>query len=229
MLARNHIRVIVSVVKSEASGFSADVSRKLVGITYRQLDYWDKTGLIRPSVQKARGKGSRRVYSFEDLVELRVVARLLSVGVSLTAVRKAVAYLRSHFTKVVRPLAGLLLVASGKSVLVKESSGKTFVDATRDGQVVIAVAVAPIVEDLTAKVSNLRAPRKISVRVSKRSFTAVLTPDLEAGGFSIEVPELKGVYSDAETVVEARRVAKDAIQLWLAASPSARTARRLAG
>jgi hypothetical protein len=69
---------------------------------------------IRPSVQKARGKGSRRVYSFEDLVELRVVARLLSVGVSLTAVRTAVAYLRSHFTKVVRPLAGLLLVANAR-------------------------------------------------------------------------------------------------------------------
>ncbi|HEY5959224.1 MAG TPA: type II toxin-antitoxin system HicB family antitoxin [Polyangiaceae bacterium] len=150
-------------------------------------------------------------------VELRVVARLLSVGVPLTAVRKAVGYLRAHFTKVVRPLAGLMLVASGKSVLVKESSGKTFVDATRGGQVVIGVAVAPIVSDLTAKVANLRAPRELSVRVGQRTYTAVLTPDLEVGGYSIEVPELKGVFSEADTITEARRMAKDAIQLWLVA------------
>jgi DNA-binding transcriptional MerR regulator len=199
-----------------------------VGITYRQLDYWDKTGLIRPTIQKARGKGSRRVYSFEDLVELRVVARLLSVGVSLTAVRKAVGYLRAHFTKVARPLAGLMLVASGKSVLVKESSGKTFVDATRGGQVVIGVAVAPIVSDLTAKVSSLRAPRALSVRVGQRTCTALLTPDLEVGGYSIEAPELKGVFSEADTIAEARRMAREAIQLWLAASAT-KASKRLVG
>jgi len=227
-LASNHIHVILPVVKAAGSGFSAEVTRKLVGITYRQLDYWDKTGLLRPTIQKARGKGSRRVYAFEDLVELRVVARLLSVGVPLTAVRKAVGYLRAHFTKVARPLAGLMLVASGKSVLVKESSGKTFIDATRDGQVVIGVAVAPIVSDLTAKVSSLRAPRELSVRAGQRTYTAVLKPDLEAGGYSIEVPELKGVFTEADTIADARRMAREAIVLWLA-SASTKTTKRLAG
>ena len=71
-------------------GWSADSARRIAGISYRQLDYWDKTALVRPSVQHARGKGSRRVYAFEDLVELRVVARLLTAGISLPAVRKAV-------------------------------------------------------------------------------------------------------------------------------------------
>ncbi|MFC1642750.1 MerR family transcriptional regulator [Myxococcota bacterium] len=222
------MHVILPAVKTGGSGFGADVTRKVIGITYRQLDYWDKTGLVRPTIQKARGKGSRRVYAFEDLVELRVVARLLSVGVSLSAVRKALGYLRTHLASVARPLAGLMLVASGKSVLAKESSGKTFLDATRDGQVVIGVAVAPIVADLTAKVSSLQVPREISVRVGKRSYTAVLTPDLEVGGYCLEVPELKGVYSEADTVAEARRMAKDAIQLWLSAAPS-RIAKRLAG
>ncbi len=227
-MASNHICVILGTVKADGSGFSADVTRKLVGITYRQLDYWDKTALIRPTIQKARGKGSRRIYAFEDLVELRVVARLLSVGVSLTAVLKAVRYLRAHFTKVARPLAGLMLVAGGKSVLVKESSGKTFIDATRDGQVVIGVAVAPIVSDLTAKVSSLSAPRELSVRVGQRTYTAVLTPDLEVGGYCIEVPELKGVFSEADTIAEARRMAKDAILLWLSAA-STKTTKRLVG
>ena len=66
-----------------ARGFSADVARRAVGITYRRLDYWDKTGLLRSSIKQAHGKGSRRVYSFEDLVELRVIAGLLAIGVSL--------------------------------------------------------------------------------------------------------------------------------------------------
>jgi len=79
-------------MKRAADGFSADVTRRAVAISYRQLDYWDKTGLLRPSVQRARGKGSRRIYSFEDLVELRVVANLLAVGIALPAVRKAARY-----------------------------------------------------------------------------------------------------------------------------------------
>lgn len=215
-------------MKAVRSGFSADVTRKLVGISYRQLDYWDKTGLIRPTLQRATGKGSRRIYSFDDLVELRVVARLLSVGVTLTAVRKAVAYLRAHFTKVARPLAGLMLVANGKRVLVMGSSSRAYTDATRAGQVVIGVAVAPIVEDLAAGVSSLRAPREISVRVGGRSFIAILTPDLEVGGYCIEVPELPGVFSEAESISEARKMAKEAIQLWQAASAGKAT-KRLAG
>jgi predicted RNase H-like HicB family nuclease/DNA-binding transcriptional MerR regulator len=227
-LATDNTYVIICAVKNEGSGFSAEVTRKVVGITYRQLDYWDKTGLIRPSIQKARGRGSRRVYAFEDLVELRVVARLLSIGVTLTAVRKAVSYLRTHFAKVSRPLSGLMLVVSGKSVLVKLSNEKTFLDATRDGQVVIGVAVAPIVNDLAAKVSDLRAPREVSIRVAKRTYTAVLTPDLETGGFTIEVPELPGVFSEADSIADARRMAKDAIVLWLGAA-SPRSIKRLAG
>ena len=96
------------------------------------------------------------------------------------------------------------------------------------GQVVIGVAVAPIVSDLTAKVSSLRAPRELSVRVGQRTYTAVLTPDLEVGGFSIEIPELKVVFSEADTIAEARRMAREAIQLWLSAA-SNKAAKRLAG
>lgn len=103
-------------MKVEIAGFSADVARRVVGISYRQLDYWDKTGLIRPSVRQAGGKGSRRVYSFEDLVELRVVAKLRALGVSLPAVRRAARYVRLHFADLVRPLARLALVVDGKRI-----------------------------------------------------------------------------------------------------------------
>lgn len=210
-----------------ADGFSADVARRAVGITYRQLDYWDKTGLVRPSIKQARGKGSRRVYSFEDLVELRVIAQLLGIGVSLATVRRAARYVRQHFADLVRPLARLTLVVQGKRVLVRTTDGKALVDATSGGQVVISFSVAPIAEDLRGKVTELRSPRNINVRVGERSFVAVLTPDLAAGGYSIEVPELPGVVTEADSLPEARKMTADAIRLWLsvADSPVRRRAR----
>jgi len=208
-------------VKNGTTGFSADVTRRVVGITYRQLVYWDKTGLIRPSIRKASGRGSRRVYSFEDLVELRVVARLLAIKISLPTVRTAARYLRQHFTEVVRPLAQLSLLTDGRRVLVRTTDSKHLVDATAEGQLVIAVAVAPIVQDLKDRVAELRATREIVVRVHGGTYTAVLTPDLEAGGYSIEVPSLAGVFTEADTLPEARRMVSEAIRLWLEASESA--------
>lgn len=205
-------------MKALGSGFSADVTRRVVGISYRQLDYWDKTGLIRPSVQRARGRGSRRLYSFEDLVELRVVARLLAAGIHLPTVRKATRYMRQHFTDVVRPLARLALQTDGKRVLVSATDGRHLVDASADGQIVIAVAVAAIVRDLESRVTELRATREIVVRVRGRSYSVVLTPNLEVGGFSIQVPALPGVVTEADSVTEARAMTIDAIQLWLGAS-----------
>jgi DNA-binding transcriptional MerR regulator/predicted RNase H-like HicB family nuclease len=203
------------------AGFSADVARRTVGITYRQLDYWDKTGLVRPSIKQARGKGSRRVYSFEDLVELRVIAQLLGIGVPLLAVRKAARYVRLHFAELVRPLARLALVAEGKRILVRTTEGRALVDATSGGQVVISFSVAPIAKDLRSKVTDLQAPRRLNIRVGQKTFVAILTPDLAAGGYSIEVPELPGAITEADTIPEARRMAADAIRLWLSVADSA--------
>ena len=211
----------------DASGFSADVARRVVGISYRQLDYWDKTGLLRPSVMQARGKGSRRVYSFEDLVELRVIAGLLTPGISLPTVRKAARYVRQHFANLVRPLARLELLVDGKNILVRTAGKKDVIDATSEGQTVITVAVAPIAQALRGKVTELQAPRKLDVRVAGRTFTAVLTPDLAAGGYSIEVPELPGVVTEADSIPEARKMVADAIRLWTSAA--VRPGRRKSG
>ena len=202
----------------DSTGFNADTVQRLTGITYRQLDYWDKTGLVRPSIRSAQGKGSRRVYSFPDVVEVRVVSRMLASGVSLPTARKAVRYLTRHFNHVVRPLAQLTLVAVGKRVLVNMEDGPHMVDASAGGQVVIAVAVAAIAEELKNTLVELSAPRETTFKLRGRTYRALLTPDLEAGGFTVEVPELPGVISEANTVSEARRLARDAAAVWLGAS-----------
>jgi DNA-binding transcriptional MerR regulator len=213
-------------VNFEGNGFSADVARGVVGISYRQLDHWDKTGLLKPGIKQARGKGSRRVYSFEDLVELRVIANLLTLGISLPTVRKAARYVRGHFANLIRPLARLTLVVDGKSVLVRTSGKKDPIDATAGGQTVISVAVAPIAKELRGKVTELQAPRRLEVRVAGRTYSAILTPDLAAGGYSIEVPELPGVVTEADSIPEARKMTADAVRLWLSA---ARPTRRRTG
>ena len=200
------------------TGFNADTVQRLTGISYRQLDYWDTTGLVRPSIRGAQGKGSRRVYSIQDLVEVRVVSRMLASGVSLPTVRKAVRCLTQHFDSVARPLAQLTLVAEGKRVLVRMEDGPHMLDATAGGQVVIAVGVAAIAEELKKTVLEISAARELVFKLRGRTWRAVLTPDLEAGGFTVEVPELPGVITEADTIPEARRLARDAAAVWLDAS-----------
>ena len=78
------------------SGYSGTQAAKVVGITYRQLDYWARTDLIRPSLTDAAGSGSRRRYSYNDLLELRVIKTLLDAGIKLESVRDVFEYLRKH-------------------------------------------------------------------------------------------------------------------------------------
>ncbi len=86
---------------------------------------------------------------------------------------------------------------------------------------IISFAVAPIAQALRGKVTKLQAPRKLTVRVGGRSFEAVLTPDLAAGGYSIEVPDLPGVITEADTIQEAGKMTTDAVRLWLSVMASA--------
>src|SRR5579864_6205342 len=90
---------------------------KIVGITYRQLDYWARTGLLRPSLAEARGSGTQRLYSYRDVLELKVIKQLLDAGVNLRQARKAIECLRSSLGE---DLASANLVVAGdRSVLVR--------------------------------------------------------------------------------------------------------------
>ena len=195
-----------------STGFSSTIVLELAGITYRQLDYWARTGLVRSSIKQAAGRGSRRVYSFEDLVAFRVVARLLGAGASLQAVRRAVQYLKRHTD---RPLSTLALITDGKRILALTEDPQKMIEATAEGQVVIAIDVAPIVRTLEDRVMEIRAPRETFVRVRGRGYKVVLTPDLEAGGYTVEVPALPGCRTEGDGLAEAKRMARDAIEAWL--------------
>jgi DNA-binding transcriptional MerR regulator len=125
-----------------------DVCR-IVGISYRQLDYWTRTGLIRPSVRDARGSGSQRLYSFQDLALLRIIKKLLDTGVSLQQVRKAIGTLRA----LKEPEVGTTIVSDGTRIYAVESP-EAVVDLLAKGQGVFALAVDKVWTDLEGTIAK---------------------------------------------------------------------------
>lgn len=132
-------------------GFRGPQVCKIVGISYRQLDYWARTGLATPSVQQAQGSGSQRLYSFEDLVELKLIKNLLDTGVGLQKVRQAIDNLRELGHNV----TGVTLVGDGTSVYACTSADEV-IDLLRRGQGVFGIAIDPVKDELRGSVSQLR-------------------------------------------------------------------------
>ncbi|MGH9056932.1 MAG: MerR family transcriptional regulator [Acidimicrobiales bacterium] len=123
----------------------------IVGITYRQLDYWARTGLLQPSINEARGSGSQRLYSYTDLVQLKVIKRLLDSGLSLRAARRAIDCLRSGGDDLA---SANLVVDDARSVLAR--TGDEIIDLLRGGQAVLnIVPLGTVVSELAAAITDL--------------------------------------------------------------------------
>jgi predicted RNase H-like HicB family nuclease len=197
--------------------FNSKTAARLAGLSFRQVDYWDRSHLIKPSIREAAGKGSARLYSFKDLVALRVARALREQGVSLQKIRKCVGYLRKTLD-VGQPLAELKLVTDGQSIFYWVREAKAFADALQGGQLVILIPVDRFIRELREQVEAASADKTYSVTVKGRRFKAVLHPDLEAGGFWVEAPELPGCVSQGETVEETLEMIQDAIAGWLEVS-----------
>lgn len=124
-------------------GYRVPEVTRIVGISYRQLDYWARTGLVRPSVVDAKGSGTQRQYSFQDLAMLRIIKKLLDTGVSLQQVRKAMDSLR----EMGEPATGTTLVSDGTRIYAVDSP-EGVVDLLAKGQGVFALAVDRVWSDL---------------------------------------------------------------------------------
>jgi len=151
--------------------FSGAHAAQIAGITYRQLDYWARTNLIRPSLVDAKGSGSRRSYVYRDLLELKVIKNLLDAGIKLESVREVFNYLRSH---VDTDIAAAHIVISGKAVVLCQ--GDQLVDVLRNGQGVLNVLpLAAVKSDVDAMIVNI-ATQKVAIRSTINSdFNIVAT------------------------------------------------------
>ncbi len=136
-------------------GYRGPTACKAAGITYRQLDYWARTGLVDPTVRGASGSGTQRLYSFRDVLVLKVVKRLLDTGVSLQQIRQAVQHLRDRG---VEDLAGITLMSDGASVYECTSADEV-VDLVQGGQGVFGIAVGRVWREVEASLLELPAER----------------------------------------------------------------------
>ncbi|HLH47506.1 MAG TPA: MerR family transcriptional regulator [Acidimicrobiales bacterium] len=140
--------------RSAELGFRGPQVCTIVGITYRQLDYWARTNLLRPSISDARGSGSQRRYSYSDLVQLKVIKRLLDAGISLAQARRAIECLRATGEDVA---SANLVIDERRSVLAR--SGEEIVDLLQGGQGVlnIVLPLGGVVSELDAAITGLGA------------------------------------------------------------------------
>lgn len=143
-------------------GYSGSRTAEVVGISYRQLDYWARTDLVRPSVADAKGSGTRRRYSYRDLLELKVIKQLLDAGIKLETVRGVFSELRSRLGD---DIASANLVISGSTAMLALDDGE-LVDLVRRGQGVLNVLpLGTVKQQVDASIEELRRPAPTPGRV----------------------------------------------------------------
>jgi len=151
--ASNTVEESVAYDENGTVGYRGVTACHAVGISYRQLDYWARTTLVVPSIRDASGSGTQRLYSFRDLVVLKVVKRLLDAGVSLQNIRRAIDTLRSRG---VDDLAGITLISDGTTVYECRSPEEV-VDLLQGGQGVFGIAIGGAFKEIQGSLSHLPA------------------------------------------------------------------------
>jgi DNA-binding transcriptional MerR regulator len=139
----------------EDVGYRGPTACAAAGITYRQLDYWARTGLVEPSVRAASGSGSQRLYGFRDILALKIVKRLLDTGISLQQIRTAVAYLSERGAT---DMAQVTLMSDGASVYACTSPDEV-VDLLQGGQGVFGIALGRVWQEVEGTLADLPAER----------------------------------------------------------------------
>jgi DNA-binding transcriptional MerR regulator len=151
-----------------SEGFNSRSVARIVGITPRQIQYWDEIGLVKPSAQPAAGRGTRRSYSFKDLVRLSVVRALIERGLPPGKIRKSLTALRGAFPEVLDPLAQLKLVTDGERLFLVTADQRKILDVL-DRQFVFSLALGPLVRELRGRVEKLRGREPVAEALSGRA------------------------------------------------------------
>jgi len=198
--------------------FSARQAGELTQATAQQIVHWDAKGLVKPSIRPAAGRGSRRLYSYTDLLALKTVKSLRDQGVSLQRIRKCVLYLRRQLPHVPRPLDFCTLLTDGQTVYLLEDEDALIDTVRGQGQhAMLQVSIAALDRDLRDRTVKLTAKRVEPVAVGRETYQVEIEPDQDCGGYVAEVAGLPGCITDGETLEEVIANASDAIEVYLAA------------
>lgn len=145
-----------------SQGFTARQVCKITGVEYSTLDYWARTEFITPSLAEANGSGTRRLYSFLDLIAIKVAVSLRSNGVSLQKLRAVVAYLKGKGEQVAHPLAGSVLITDGQKVFELTNDPQKVIDVLSGGQLVWAVALDKVVSRLQRRAKKVASLSEVA-------------------------------------------------------------------
>lgn len=163
-------------------GFTADQATKLTGCTHHQLRYWDRVSLVSPSIQRTGGRpGVPRLYSFRDLVALRVVRSLLDNGMSLQRIRRAWDYLRRNGS-MDDHLSSVTLVTDGTSIFQVGSGDGELLDALREGQLAFFVAIDEVTRSVEEDVTRFELDRSVFLQMLRQVEDDVLEERQSASG-----------------------------------------------
>lgn len=154
---------------ADEPGFSGQKTAEIVGITYRQLDYWARTDLVRPSLVDAAGSGSRRRYSYRDLLELKVIKSLLDAGIRLETVRDVFSYMRDNLGEEIT--TANLVIQGNRTVLIRKD--EELIDLVKQGQGVLNILpLAGVREEVDARIVEFTHPQPDA--------TSAMTPGLRS-------------------------------------------------
>ncbi|HLG29235.1 MAG TPA: MerR family transcriptional regulator [Candidatus Brocadiales bacterium] len=192
--------------------FNTKMVCNVVGITIRQVNYWDKTGIIKPSITQASGSGSRRLYSFVDLIQFKVAKSLKDAGMTLQKIRKSLKWLGAHYPDIKHPLATLKFLTDGEGIFLVASNKKQIIDTLNNGQIILSIALGRLINELKEKAKTVTMKWKEKVAYNDREYTVLVEPDLEDGGYVVECLDIPGCFSQGETRDEAIENIKDAIK-----------------
>jgi DNA-binding transcriptional MerR regulator len=152
----------------EDAGFRGPTACSAAGITYRQLDYWARTGLVDPTVRSATGSGTQRLYSFKDILLLKIIKRLLDAGVSLQQIRIAIDHLRVRGTD---DLTQVTLMSDGASVYECRSADEV-IDLLQGGQGVFGIAIGGVWKEIEGSLHELPSERAVEIASSDDELAA---------------------------------------------------------
>jgi len=194
-------------------GYTSNEVCKVIGISYRQLDYWDSSGFIQPSVARARGTGTSRMYSFIDLVCLRTAKKLRDSGISLQKIRKSVDFLRTHFPELDRPLSDLLFLTDGGTVFILTRDRDTALDTVLEqGQLAWFIPVGRFVSELRGQIFKMEAQEE---KEEKTDHVFKVVVEKDGDRFHAYCPTLKGCHTWGHTREEAIQYIKEAVELYV--------------
>ncbi len=194
-------------------GYTSKEVCKITGISYRQLDYWDSSGFVQPSVAKAKGTGTARMYSFVDLVCLRTARQLRDSGISLQKIRKSVGYLKSNFPELDAPLADLVFLTDGGTLFILTRDKSTALDTVMEqGQMAWFIPVGLFANELRGQVVEMEAQEEKAEKTA-HEFEVIVEEDGDR--FHAYCPVLKGCHTWGHTRDEAIQYIEEAVELYI--------------